>query len=148
MEEVWRRLPTELIKKIVEMADLPIDTRLFFKILPKKINEKVAWKLWYLLCNDGIFYNLDSKSLHNFRVPGVHIVRRPVSIVFTEQNVIIFNRELEEHSLEITTSNGHYLHQSGQKEPISTSCKVILKGGGVCPAVFTSDSREGSESLG
>ena len=132
-QNLWRKLPTEIVRKIIEMAELPIDSRIAFKIPPKKIPEAHAWKLWYLLNNSGIFYNIDSKTLHNFRVPGVHIVRRPVDMALLDFDLTIFNMKHEEHSLEITTSSGLHLCQPGQTEPIATELPVILKGGGVLP---------------
>ena len=131
--DIWSKLPTEIIRKIVEQADLPIDAQLAFKLKPKKIPESRAWKLWYLLNHDGIFYNLDTKAMHNFRIPGTHIVRRPVDIAWVDDDLVIFNLNHELHTLEITTSNGVYLCQPNQTEPFATECRVVLKGGGVAP---------------
>lgn len=129
-QKIWRNLPIELTRRIIELADLSIDAKLAFKIAPKKIPEAQAWKLWYLLNNDGIFYNIDTNAVHNFRVPGVHIIRRPVSVRWLDDDLIIFNLEQEEHTLEITTSSGSYLCHPAQTESFATECKVILKGGG------------------
>ena len=37
MEEIWTKLPYDLVRRILAMADLSIDTRLEFKVPPKKI---------------------------------------------------------------------------------------------------------------
>jgi hypothetical protein len=132
---IWRRLPTELVRKIVESSALTIDSRIAFKIPPKKIPESRAWKLWYLLNHDGVFYNIDTQTMHNFRVPGVHIVRRPVDVAWLDDDLAVFNLNQNEHTLEITTSGGAYLYSPGQKESIATELKVILKGGGVAPSI-------------
>ena len=131
--EIWGKLPTEIIRKIVEQADLSIDARIAFKLKPKKIPESHAWKLWYLLNHDGIFYNIDTQTMHNMRVPGVHIIRRPVDVAWLDDDLAVFNLNQNEHTLEITTSGGTYLCNPGQTESIATECRVILKGGGVAP---------------
>lgn len=133
--EIWGKLPTDLTRKIINLADLSIDARIAFKIKPKKIPEAHAWKLWYLLNNDGIFYNIDTKTVHNFRVPGVHIIRRPVDIAWLDDDLIIFNLNCEPHTLEIITSGGSYLCHPNQNESFATECKVILKGGPGATAV-------------
>jgi hypothetical protein len=129
---IWGNLPQELVFKILECAreNLSIDARLAFRLKPKKIPETRAWKIWYLLNNSGIFYNIDSRTLHNFRVPGAHIIRRPVDMVAVSEDLTVFNMNGEEHSLEITTSTGLYLCRPGQTEPVATEFRVILKGGG------------------
>ena len=134
---IWGNLPEELVRKILGHArkDMSIDTRRALGFRPRKIPESFAWKLWYLLNHDGLFYNLDTRALHNFRVPGVHMIRRPVEIAWLDDDLIIFNLQHELHTLEITTSNGVYLCQPNQTEPFTTECKVILKGGGVLPVM-------------
>lgn len=126
--EIWANLPCELVYKIIANADLPIDTRLAFNIKPKKIPEALAWRLWYLLNNDGLFYILDTKSLHNFRVPGSHIVRRPVDVSYLDYDLAIFNLYEKTHTLEITTRNGKYLCNPNCKESFATERLVVLKG--------------------
>ena len=138
--EIWGNLPEELVRKILVRArkDMSIDTRRALGFRPRKIPESIAWRLWYLLNHDGIFYNLDTKAMHNFRVPGCHIIRRPVDLVWLDTDLAIFNMQQEPHALEITTSNGVYLYHPDQNESFATERKVILKGGGVAKAILGS----------
>ena len=128
--EIWGNLPEELVRKILVCArgNMSIDTRMAFRIRPKKIPESICWKLWYLLNNDGLFYILDTKTLHNFRVPGAHIIRRPVDIAWLDMDLAAFNLNREEHSLEITLSSGSYVYCPRQTETFMTDRRVILKG--------------------
>jgi hypothetical protein len=132
--EIWGNLPIELVRKIIGRArgGLSIDTRMALGFRPRKMPEAPAWKLWYLLNNDGLFYILDTKTLHNFRVPGAHIIRRPVDIAWLDMDLAAFNLNREEHSLEITLSSGSYVYSPRQTETFMTDRRVILKG---APAV-------------
>lgn len=128
--KIWRNLPTELIRKIIEESAPSIDVQLCFKIKPKKIPEARAWRLWWLLSShDGLVYNLESHTLHNFRIPGVHTIRRPVSVVSLD-DLWIFNQEEEPYSLEICTAGGEFLAIPQQNTWI-TELRVLLKGSGL-----------------
>lgn len=133
-QEIWGKLPEELVRKILVYArgNMSIDTRMALGFRPRKMPEAPAWKLWYLLNNDGLFYILDTKTLHNFRVPGAHIIRRPVDIAWLDMDLAAFNLNREEHSLEITLSSGSYVCSPRQTETFMTDRCVILKG---APAV-------------
>jgi hypothetical protein len=125
-------LPNELIWKILNMADLPIDTRLAFGIRPKKLREARAWRLWWLLkSHDGLIYNLESKSLHIFRIPGFHIVRRPVEIDRMDNWLTVINETQEPHDLEVTAPDGAHVVTPGNREPFFTELKVLLRGSGL-----------------
>jgi hypothetical protein len=128
--EIWGNLPIELVRKILDHArdHLSIDARLAFNLKPKKISEPMAWRLWYLLDNDGIFYNLDTKTLHNLRVQGTHIVRRPIEISYLDDGLSIFNLYEKEYALEISNSKGEFMFDPSCKQTFATEKRVILKG--------------------
>lgn len=132
----WGRLPTELIRKIILMSDLTIDSRLEFKIAPKKLDEAKAWRLWYLLkSHDGIIYNLNTKSLHIMRIPGWHIVRRPVEMDQYDEHMTVFNSEGISHTVEITDGSGS-VHVASSQDSFLTEMQILLKGS---PDQLTSD---------
>jgi hypothetical protein len=134
---IWAKLPTELVRKIFDHArdHLSIDVRLAFNLIPKRIPESLGAKLWYLLSNDGLFYNIETKTLHNFRLNGSHIIRRPVDISFLDYDLAIFNLYQKEHDLEITHDSGEYQFFPGRIDSFATEKRVILKGGGGVPTV-------------
>jgi hypothetical protein len=128
--EIWGNLPTELVRKILGHArdHMSIDARLAFNLEPKRISEAAAWRLWYLLDNDGIFYNLDTKTLHNLRVHGTHIVRRPIDMSYLDDGLSIFNLYENEYALEISNSRGEFVCVPSCKQTFATEKRVILKG--------------------
>jgi hypothetical protein len=131
---LWSKLPTDLIRWIIEHSSPSIDTQLTFKIRPKKITEARAWRLWYLLkSHDGLVYNLETDTLHNFRIPGLHTVRRPVSLVI-DDDLWIFNQEEAIHSLEVYSSNGGIL-VTPQSDQWITELRVLLRGSGLARAI-------------
>ena len=139
--KLWSKLPTDLVRKIIEESEPTIDTRLAFKIQPKKLDEERVWRLWYLLkSHDGLVYNLDSQSLHIFRMPGFHMVRRPYHLNRIDQWMTIFNEEEAEHTLEITTPSGTYISCPWHNEPFYTELRVLLRGTGIVPSLNVSDA--------
>jgi hypothetical protein len=125
---LWSKLPTELIRKIIEESEPNIDVQLCFKIPPKKLDEAKSWRLWYLLkSHDGIIYNLESKSLHIFRIPGFHIIRRPVELSYHTAGLHVFNDQEEEHLLEVTAACGCF---EGKTSSLSwsTEMRILLRG--------------------
>lgn len=131
---LWSKLPTELIRWIIEHSSPTIDTQLAFKIRPKKIQEDRAWRLWYLLkSHDGLVYNLETDTLHNFRMPGFHTVRRPVSLVI-DDDLWIFNQEEAIHSLEVYSPGGGIL-VTPQSDQWITELRVLLRGSGLARAI-------------
>ncbi|BAT22532.1 hypothetical protein [Yellowstone lake phycodnavirus 3] len=133
--KIWCNLPTELIQKIIEWSDPSIDTQLFFKIKPKKIDEAKAWRLWWLLkSHDGLIYNLETKSLHNFRVAGSHIIRRPIELNYHTAGLWVFNDTEDEHTIEVTSPLGSF-HSCPSHDHWATEMRVLLKGSGLARAI-------------
>jgi hypothetical protein len=129
--KIWKNLPQELIRKIIEWSEPSIDVQLCFKIPPKKIDEEKAWRLWYLLkSHDGIIYNLETKSLHSFRVPGSHIIRRPIELNYHTAGLWIFNHQEDEHMMEVISPSGQFT-SSVTRNPWVTGMRVLLKGSGL-----------------
>jgi hypothetical protein len=133
--KIWRNLPTELIRNIIELSNPSIDVQLCFKIAPKKIDEAKSWRLWWLLkSHDGIIYNLESKSLHNFRVPGSHIIRRPIELNYHTAGLWVFNDTEDDHMIEIISPGGSF-HSTVSKDHWTTEMRVLLKGSGLARAI-------------
>lgn len=138
-QKIWKNLPTELIRRIILESNTSIDTQLYFKIKPKKINEARAWRLWYLLkSHDGLIYNLESKSLHILRIIGCHIVRRPIELDYVDGWMTVFNSHEEKHNLEITTSSGSNLVSPNHSDSFYTEMRVLLRGSGMVPMITPS----------
>jgi hypothetical protein len=128
MDPVWKNLPYDLVRHIFSFADLSIDSKLEFKIPPKRLDEAKCWKLWYLLkSHDGVVYNLESKSLHNFRIPGHHIIRRPVELNYHTAGLVIFNDTEDEHMVEITHPCGCFT-SSISSEHWMSELSIIFRG--------------------
>jgi hypothetical protein len=128
MDTVWRDLPYDLVRHIFSLAELTIDSRLAFGIPPKRLNEAKCWKLWYLLkSHDGLVYNLESKSLHNFRIPGHHIIRRPIELSYHTAGLIIFNDTEDEHMIETIDPSGCFTSVVSSEPWMSELC-IIFKG--------------------
>ena len=137
--EIWKNLPPELIRKIIEASEPSIDVQLCFKIKPKKIPEARSWRLWYLLkSHDGLIYNLETKSLHIFRIPGYHIVRRPFELSYTDQLMTCFNEDGKMHEVEITGPDGTYVVEPNHREPFYTELRVLLRGSGLARVINVS----------
>ena len=133
--KIWRNLPTELIRKIIEWSQPSIDVQLCFKIPPKKINEAKAWKLWWLLkSHDGIIYNIETMTLHNFRVAGFHMIRRPIELNYHTAGLWIFNDKEEEHTLEMISPCGTF-QSFITSDHWATEMRVLLKGSGLVRAL-------------
>ena len=126
--QIWRRLPTDLIRWIIEHSEPSIDVQLCFKLEPKRLDEAKSWKLWYLLkSHDGIVYNFESKSLHVFRIRGCHIVRRPVELSWHTAGLTVFNDAEEEHFVEFTCPCGEHC-VIPRNDAWVTEMRVLLKG--------------------
>jgi hypothetical protein len=132
---IWKNLPSELIRKIIEASEPSIDVQLCFKIAPKKIPEARAWRLWYLLTShDGLIYNLESKSLHNFYIPGCHIIRRPIELNYHTAGLWVFNDTEDEHMVEVINKNGKF-SSFVTRDHWSTDLRVLLKGSGLARVI-------------
>ena len=133
--KIWKNLPTELIRKIIERSEPSIDVQLCFKISPKKIDEAKAWRLWYLLkSHDGLVYNLESKTLHNFYIPGCHIIRRPIELNYYTAGLWVFNDTEDEHMVEIISPSGNFASFVAD-DHWTTDLRVLLKGSGLARAL-------------
>lgn len=136
--KIWKNLPTELVRKIIEQADLPIDSKIYFKIMPKKLDEARAWRLWYLLkSHDGIIYNLETETLHNFRIPHIHMVKRPIKLDWLDAGLWSFNQDEHEHMLEVYAPGGECICWP-MKSPWLTEMRVLLKGSGLARMINAS----------
>jgi hypothetical protein len=126
MMMIWKHLPCELIREIVILSDPSIDTRLYFRLPPKKLDEeyllRFEWRLYG--AHDGIVYNTKSKSLHIFRVLGCHVIHRPVELDVMDEWLAIFNQAGEEHTIVTTTTDGINLTQSDAT--FYTELRVLL----------------------
>jgi hypothetical protein len=128
---IWRNLPSELVRAIVLLSNPSIDTRLYFNIPPNRLDETRCWRLWYLLrSHDGLVYNLETQALHIFRIPGRHIVRRPIECNRTDQWMTVFNETGKYHSFEIYFRNGDYICTPSNAS-FYTEMRVLLKGSGI-----------------
>ena len=126
--QVWRHLPTELIRWIIEHSDPSIDVQLAFKITPKRLDEAKSWRLWYLLkSHDGVVYNLETESLHVFRIPGCHIVRRPIKLSYHTAGLTVFNDTEDEHVLEYTCPCGSFVSLI-RNDSWVTEMRILFKG--------------------
>jgi hypothetical protein len=125
---IWKHLPHEIVRKIVLLSDPSIDTRLYFKIPPRRLDERKSWRLWYLLkSHDGIIYNLETSSLHIFRVPGKHIIHRLVELNIHDEWMTILNENEKPHSVETYDDNGDCVI-SCSTDVFYTELRVLLKG--------------------
>lgn len=133
--KIWKNLPTELVRKIIEQSQPSIDAQIYFKIKPKKLSEARIWRLWYLLkSHDGIIYNLETQTLHNFTFHGWHIVKRPVELDWLNDGLWAFNLDEHEYSSEIYGPDGSCVVYPCA-EPWMTELRVLLKGSGLARVV-------------
>ena len=139
--KIWKNLPTELIRRIILESDPSIDVKFHFKIQPKKLDEDRAWRLWYLLkSHDGLVYNLESESLHIFRIPGHHVIRRPFKLDYIDKWMTCFNEDARDHNVEITCPDGKYIVEPNHHEPFYTELKVLLRGSGLARMINAAGS--------
>ena len=128
---IWRNLPSELVRAIVLLSNPSIDTRLYFNIPPSRLDETRSWRIWYLLkSHDGLVYNLETKTLHNFVIPGRHVIRRPMVLNHMDSWMTVLNETEQPHSLEIYYENGDYTVTCSSIS-FYTELRVLLKGSGI-----------------
>lgn len=60
---IWSRLPTDLIRCIIELANLDIDTRLHFGLVPKKIKLNFKNIFWP---RPSVVYDNASRTMFDF----------------------------------------------------------------------------------
>jgi hypothetical protein len=125
---MWSKLPTDLIRKIIEMSDLTIDSRLAFGIPPKRLDEAKSWRLWWLLkSHDGLVYNKETKTLHILSIPGCHVVRTPIEMNYHTAGLTIFNETGEDHVVEYTCPCGCFCSVV-RNDTWMTQMRVLIKG--------------------
>jgi len=140
MDPIWKKLPHDLVRYIISLSELSIDARLAFGIVPKRLDEDKCWRLWYLLkSHDGLVYNLESKSLHNFRIPGHHIIRRPIELSYHTAGLLVFNEAREEHIIEMSCPCGCFTGLTSS-ERWMTELDVLFKGAAPSRQLGTEDS--------
>ena len=116
---MYDELPSEIIRKIILMSDPTIDTRLYFRLPPKRLDVKLD-----LYSHDGIVYFTTSKSLHSFRIPECHVIHRPVEMNSMDEWFSVFNQDERAHEIETTTQHG--THVTTSHASFYTEMRVLL----------------------
>ena len=128
MDACWKHLPYDMVRLIIEMSEPSIDVRLAFGIEPKRLEVVRACRLWHLLkCHDGIVYSYSTKTLHNFVIPGIHIVRRPIELSYHTAGLWVFNDIEDDYTVEMTGSDGGLICYPATEAWV-TERKVLLRG--------------------
>jgi hypothetical protein len=126
--QIWGKLPYDMVRIIIEMSEPSIDVRRAFGIKPKKLEVTRACRLWRLLkYHDGLIYSYSTKTLHNFVIPGVYIIRRPIELNYHTAGLWIFNDTEDEYIVEMIGADGAVICYP-TTEPWVTERKVLLKG--------------------
>lgn len=113
-------------QRVLDSADLSIDTRRELGLGPRRLPTwRSAHIGWLLQSHDGLFYDGATQSLHNFKVPGTHIVRRPVELSLRDDGLTIFNLRQDEYSLEVYGPTGDYVFTPGVKATWATEFRVL-----------------------
>jgi hypothetical protein len=133
-------LPVHIVDKVLDYANLDIDTKRALKILPKRLDEAKCWRLWYLLkSHDGIMYNIETKSLHIFRFPGYHIVKRPIDLDYHTAGLWVFNDSEEDYMTEITCPCGCF-YSVPTTEAWVSEARILWRGARPTRELTTSDA--------
>jgi hypothetical protein len=100
MEEIWKFLPTDLVRKILNMADLAIDTRLYFKLENKKINFKnIFWPRPSVVYDNASRTMFDFTGLTDDDLP-FWIIRKNIKFSqFRSPNTHVFNMEWDPYEM-------------------------------------------------
>jgi len=139
-KKIWKNLPTELIRRIILESNPTIDVQLYFKITPNKLDESKSWRLWYLLkSHDGIIYNLETKTLHNFHIHGWHIIRRPIELNYYTAGLWVFNDVEDEHMVELISPSGNF-SAFMSCDHWATEMRVLLRGSGLARMINVTGS--------
>jgi hypothetical protein len=101
MNDIWAQLPNDLVYKILNMADLSIDTRLYFKLENRKI--KINKNIFFP--RPKIIFQKDSKNMFDFT--GMTDIYQPFWIVrknikfsqFRTPDIYVFNMGWDPYSM-------------------------------------------------
>ena len=107
------------------MSDPSIDTRLYFRLPPNRLDSQCVQDLGDRLSHDRLFYIKETKSLHIFRIPGCHVIHRPVEMDSMDEWFSIFNEGGHAHTIETTTRHG--THITSSEVSFYTEMRVLLK---------------------
>ncbi len=97
--KVWRHLPPEIIRRVLDMADLPIDTRLHFNVSPKKIFLKNFFKNF----RNDLIYDNATQTLWDFRPWPEFCLKRKIFKFseFRSPDMHVFNMGWEPYEMTI-----------------------------------------------
>jgi hypothetical protein len=96
---VWRHLPTDLVRRVLSLADLPIDTRLHFKLENKKLNLKNFFKNF----RNSLVYDNATHTLWDFRpLPEFYLKRKNLKFsCFRSPGMHVFNMGWDPYDMTI-----------------------------------------------
>ena len=99
MDPVWKGLPPDLVRRVLSLADLPIDTRLHFKLENKKLNLKNFLKSF----RNNVVYDNAIQTLWDFRpMPEFYLKRKNFKFsCFRIPDVYVFNMGWEPYDMTI-----------------------------------------------
>jgi len=99
MDPVWKGLPTDLVRWVLSRADLPIDTRLHFKLENKKLNLKNFFKNF----RNNLVYDNATQTLWDFRpMPEFYLKRKNFKFsCFRTGTGCVFNMGWEPYDMTI-----------------------------------------------
>ena len=121
---VWRHLPTDLVRRVLSLADLPIDTRLHFKLENKKLNLKNFFKNF----RNDLVYDNATQTLWDFRPmmdsdPDMKFFLKRKNFKFSgfrSPDMHVFNMGWEPYELTLTSPT----HQLG---PSTVSNHLVIR---------------------
>ena len=129
MEDIWKNLPDDLALKIIADSEPTIDTKIAFNIGPKKICVCRISRIEYLLgSRKGLIYNYNSSTLHDFRISGFHIIRRPYELNWFNEHYSVFNLENDYYSLELYTPGGDFISCPNHNDSLIVDIPILLRG--------------------
>ena len=75
---------------------------------------------------DGIVYFKGTQSLHNFRIPECHVIRRPIPFDLIDDELTMFNIQENTYSMEITCACGCF-YSTTTDDPWITEKFILFK---------------------
>ena len=99
MDPVWAGLPYDLVRRVLSLADLPIDTRLELKLENKKLNLKNFFKIF----RNKVVYDNATQTLWDFRPwPEFYLKRKNLKFsCFRTGTGHVFNMGWEPYDMTI-----------------------------------------------